>query len=83
MSPELHVHISTCTTINEVWIALQTIYANINESRKIQVQDQLEDFHYRNCKNMDEFLVKFNDLRSQLKGLGVKLEEIRCMNIIL
>lgn len=83
MSPELYVHIGTCTYAFESWDKLKTIYASSNESRKIQLQDQLEDLRYIDFKSMDEFLLKFDALNSQLIALGVTLADIRLIHLVL
>lgn len=83
MSPKIYVHIGTCTKAYEAWDKLKTIYDSSNESRKIQLQDQLEDLRYSDFKSMDDFLLRFDYLNSQLHGLGLKLEDLILIHLIL
>ena len=83
LNPDLYVLISHCTSAHEAWDALKQTYDRPTESRKIQLQDSLEDLRYNDFKSMDEFLLKFDSIKSQLIGLGVPLTDIRLITIIL
>ena len=79
----MYVLISHCTSAHEAWDALKQTYDRPTESRKIQLQDSLEDLRYNDFKSMDEFLLKFDSIKSQLIRLGVTLTDIRLITIIL
>ena len=81
--PDLYVLIANCTKAHDAWSILKTKYDSADESRKIQLQDQLEDLRYSDFKTMDEFLLKFDAIKSHLISLGVTLADIRLIHIIL
>ena len=81
--PDLYVLIAHCSKAHDAWSILQTKYDSADESRKMQLQDQLEDLRYTDFKTMDEFLLKFDSIKSQLVALGVQLDDIRLIHIIL
>ena len=62
---------------------MKTKYDSADESCKIQLQDQLEDLRYTDFKIMDEFLLKFDAIKSHLVSLNVNLADIRLIHIIL
>ena len=75
--------IAHCTKAHDAWSILKTKYDSADESYKIQLQDQLEDLRYTDFKTMDEFLLKFDAIKSHLVCLGVALADIRLIHIIL
>ena len=83
LNPDLYVLIAHCTNAHEAWDILKQTYDRPSESRKIQLQDNLEDLRYTDFKSMDEFLLKFYYTKSQLIGLGITLTDIRLITIIL
>src|SRR5277367_1282071 len=74
--PDLYVLIGHCTKAHEAWTILQQTYNISLESRNIQLQDNLEDLRYNDFKNMDEFLLKFYAVKTQLSGVNVSLSDI-------
>ena len=81
--PDLYVLIAHSSKAHDAWSILQTKYDSGDEYRKIQLQDQLEDLRYVDFKSMDEFLLKFDYLKSQIIALGVQLEDIFLIHLIL
>lgn len=80
---ELHAQIYKCTKVHEAWNVLKNVYDSINESRKLELEDQLEDLKYIEFKCMDEFLLKLDVMNSQFKGFSVDVEAPYLICIIL
>jgi len=71
ISQELLFHVEACTTPNEVWNTLETLFGKQDEMWGHILENELISLDPRNFDNIQDYFTKFKALLLQLKECGI------------
>lgn len=63
-------HIDEFDTPKEIWDKLQSLFGQVSEFRALQLEAELTSLSPNAFPSIDDFIVKFKSMRSQLVGCG-------------
>lgn len=71
----IYVHIESCTTGFEIWIALQRLYEDKGLSRKIGLLRLLISTRLEDCQDMQEYVDNIVSTSNKLTGVGFGISD--------
>lgn len=75
------LHIITCDTANQMWIKLQNVFEQKNESSVHYLQQKFFSFQKEQSDDIASFMSKLEELVQQLKDLGEEISEKMVMGV--
>lgn len=83
ISNSLLLYLEGFTTPWAIWIKFQTLFGTINKFRALQIEAESTSLAPDSFPTIDDFLMKFKSLRSQLEGVGTTKIDTKCIYLIL
>ena len=79
----LQFHLDWCKTPLSMQTKLEGLFGTVNEFRALQIEAELTSIVPDSFPSIKDFLMKFNQHRSLLKGCGKTKTDIECIYLIL
>jgi hypothetical protein len=83
ISPDLRFHLKEIDDPNEAWEKIETLFGKLNIIRAQQLENQVLTLNPSDFSCIGDYLSKFKILRILCKECQIKMEEERCIYLIL
>jgi hypothetical protein len=75
LGPGAKMEVTECETAKEMWDQLKKTYENKGLNRQVALLNELFDLHLQNCRDMEEYILKFTIIDAKLKSIDKRMDD--------